>query len=360
MLLLGSRGAGILFVSICIIAHNEEDKLNDLFEDIKKQDYQHALIEIVLVDSASTDNTLSVMRRFSEEYNGFKQVQILDNPKKGQAAGWNIALKRALGQIIIRIDAHASVPRDFVRKNVKCILEGEDICGGRRPNIIDEFTPWKETLLLAESSMFGSSIAPYRRKNEKKYVKSMFHAAYKREVFEKVGGFNELLGRTEDNELHYRMRKAGYKLCFNSDIVSYQHTRNSLARLIKQKYGNGFWIGLTLGYSPRCLSLFHFVPFLFVIAIVLSLLLSVFNIILPVLLLGVIYGIVSIIMAMLAVSGEKKYIQQLLLPLIFFLLHISYGLGTLIGIAKLPKWRYQLDSRENGVNTVKDAMIHQG
>ncbi|EGL38408.1 hypothetical protein HMPREF9126_0168 [Parvimonas sp. oral taxon 110 str. F0139] len=90
-------------------------------------------------------------------------------------------------------------------------------------------------LLEAESSMFGSGIAPFRNASGKKYVKSMFHAMYKREVLEKVGFFNEKLLRTEDNEFHYRIRKAGYKLCYDDNIISYQHTRNSLSKMIKQK-----------------------------------------------------------------------------------------------------------------------------
>ena len=124
---------------------------------------------------------------------------------------------------MIRVDAHASIPREFVRKNVEILETGEMVSGGPRPNIIDESTPWKETLLLAEQSMFGSSMASYRRSQKKQYVKSLFHGAYRREVLEKVGGFDEQLGRTEDNEFHYRIRKAGYKICYSPGIISYQH-----------------------------------------------------------------------------------------------------------------------------------------
>ena len=81
---------------------------------------------------------------------------------------------------------------------------------------------------------------------------------YKREVLEKVGFFNEKLLRTEDNEFHYRIRKAGYKLCYDDNIVSYQHTRNSLLKMIKQKKANGMWIGLTTAICPECLNLYHY------------------------------------------------------------------------------------------------------
>ena len=91
--------------------------------------------------------------------------------------------------------------------------------------------------------MFGSSIASYRREGKKSYVKSVFHGAYRRKVFEDVGGFNEALGRTEDNELHYRIRRKGYKICFHPGIHSRQHVRSSLKEMVRQKYSNGYWIG---------------------------------------------------------------------------------------------------------------------
>ena len=175
--------------------------------------------------------------------------------------------------MIIRIDAHARIPEDFVQKNIKNIEAGEFVVGGPRPNTVDHPTEWKKILLLAESSMFGSGIASFRRKSsERKYVKSVFHGAYRREVFEKVGGFNENLGRTEDNELHYRIRKAGYKICYDPEIISYQFVRGTLKQMMKQKYGNGYWIGLTTGVCPECLSIYYFVPFSFLIALLGSML----------------------------------------------------------------------------------------
>ena len=258
-------------VSVCIIAYNEEKTLTSLFSDIKNQDYPHNKMEVILVNSMSSDRTRVLMEKFAEEENGFLRVKVFDNPKKKQAAGWNIAIKNSSEDIIIRIDAHTMIPREFVSKNVQCIESGEDVSGGPRPNIAEDDSPWKHTLLLAEKSMFGSSIATYRRSHHKTYVKSVFHGAYRREVFEKAGLFNENLGRTEDNEMHYRILKAGYKICYNPKIISYQHTRNTWRGMIKQKYGNGYWIGLTVGICPRCFSIYHFVPLSFVIALMFSL-----------------------------------------------------------------------------------------
>lgn len=340
----------MIFMTICVIAYNEEKTLPGILEDICAQDYDHSYMEIVLVDSASTDSTKSVMQEFAAVHTEFRQVLVLDNPKKTLPCGWNVALGAYTGEAILKVDAHARIPADFVSRNVDVLESGEDIAGGARPNVIDDDTPWQQTLLLAESSMFGSSIAPYRRNPGRSYVNSMFHAAYRREVFESVGGFNEKLGRTEDNEIHYRIRKAGYRLCFDPQIVSFQHIRSSLGRMLKQKYANGYWIALTTGVCPQCLSLYHFVPFAFVMAIFVSAVLimvtacinaaAVFGIVAA--LTGFMWGaywLLAVLMAVMAVVTAKpkaRNITNVCLPVLFFLLHISYGIGTVAGFLKLP------------------------
>lgn len=330
-----------MIISVCVVAYNEEKVLPDLLECIKKQDYPHEKMEILLVDSNSKDKTKEIMNRFKCNNQDFLSVKVLDNSGGKLAFGWNVALQNYIGEAIVRIDAHATIPEDFVKKNVNVLESGEYVSGGKRPNIIDSPTPWKETLLLAESSMFGSSIADYRRSEKKGYVKSIFHGAYKREVFEKVGYFNEALGRTEDNEMNYRIRKAGYKLCYSPDIISYQHTRNTLGGMLKQKYGNGKWVALTLKACPQCLSIYHFVPFCFILGIIITTILAVLGYPLLGKIMWGLYWIVAILMAVLAVVGQKKSMHQLVLPILFFLLHISYGIGSLVGFLKLPFWKYK-------------------
>lgn len=330
-----------MLVSICVVAYNEEKMLPQLLEDIKNQTYPREKTEIVLIDSMSMDGTRKIMEDFQNENQGYFGIQILENKKKKQASGWNVAIANYKGDIIVRVDAHAAIPNDFISKNVKVLESGEFVSGGVRPNIIDESTDWKETLLLAEQSMFGSSIASYRRSNKKMYVKSVFHGAYKREVFEKVGGFNEQLGRTEDNEIHYRIRQTGYNICYSPDIISYQHSRNSLKGMLKQKYGNGYWVALTLKACPKCLSIYHFVPLLFVCGIILTGLLAMVGYPMLAYLLWVAYWFVAILMALLSVKGDEKNIYHILLPILFFMLHVSYGIGSLIGVIKLPFWKYR-------------------
>ena len=324
-----------MLVSFIVAAYNAETKLINLLRDLIKQDYDHRMIEVILVDSNSTDRTKQVMKDFAKSDHGFSRVCVLDNPKQVLPAGWNIALKECYGDVILRVDAHASIPNDFVRKNIECIKSGEKICGGPRISIIDENNGWQKTLLLAETSMFGSGIAEYRRKRIKKYVNTLAHAAYHKEVFQTVGGYNESLVRTEDNEIHYRMRKAGYKFCFDPAIVSYHHARNSLKKMIKQKFLNGYWIGRTLRVCPGCFSWYHFVPFCFVLVIMITSAMAGFGVVLPARFLWGLYGGSAVMMTIRSVSKEQFSSWYLLLPFLFLILHLSYGLGTIIGVLKM-------------------------
>lgn len=324
-------------VSVLVIALNEEKSLPGLLKEINAQTYLHSNMEIVLVDSGSTDNTKEIMNKFKEN-SDFSLVKVIDNPEKILAHGWNKAIKASEGDIIMRIDAHASIPSDFVEKNVELILSGEYVCGGKRPNILADYSEFGEILLLSEKSAFGSSIAKYRDSDKKQYVDSIFHGAYKREVFKRVGLLNVDLGRTEDNEMHYRIRKAGYKICMDPNIVSYQHVRSTLKKMLKQKYLNGYWVGLTTGVCHKCLKIYHFVPVLFVGAIIACTAIYKF-IKWPLKLLIGTYMIANILMSILTLKNEKsKNKYKWALPFLFLGIHLSYGIGTLVGFIKLPKW----------------------
>ena len=332
-----------MIVSLCMIAYNEAEAIDGLFGDIALQEYPHSKIEVVFVDSMSTDGTYEKMKRFKETDFGFRDVKIVRAPKRNQAASWNEALMVFTGDVVIRVDAHARIPRNFVSRNVYNLKMGENVVGGGRPNISSNVSAWKLTLLAAEDSLFGSSIAGYRRPStEKEYMDSLFHAAYRRKVIAEVGGFNEDLGRTEDNEFHYRIRMAGYKMCCCPDIISYQHSRNTLKHMIKQKFGNGKWIGLTLSECPGCLSYFHFAPFLFVMMLAVTIFLAVLGHSFALKVLLVLYGMFDFVNSVSCCTLKNIQPQFILLPVIFPLLHVAYGVGTIVGLIQIPFWQRKI------------------
>lgn len=338
-----------MLVSIGVIALNEEKMLPGILEDIKFQDYPKELIELILIDSGSSDSTKEIMENFKKTNSDFYAIKILDNPGKKQAAGWNVAIRNFKGDVLVRIDAHAKIPKNFISENVKLQESGEYVTGGFRGTLAPGMTDWQETLLMAEQSMFGSSIAPYRRSKENQYVKSLFHGAYRREVIRAVGFFDEDLGRTEDNDYHYRVRKAGYKICYSPKIESWQYVRSDFKKMLKQKYGNGYWVALTLKKDPKCLSIYHFVPFLFLVGIaVTTVLASAKKTFLAKLMWSLYWGL-AITMSIFSINEKKrKTVDMLLLPFLFFLLHVSYGVGTLLGFLKIPFWKPRFNPELEG------------
>lgn len=326
-------------LSFVVVAYNEEKTLLRLLEDLQEQDYPHERIEVLLIDSMSSDGTRRIMEDFAASDKSFARVAVLENPQKILPCGCNVALKNYTGDALVRIDAHATIPEDFLSKNVRVLESGEMVCGGRRPNIIDEDTPWKQTLLVAEQALLGSGVASYRNSREKCFVSSVFHGMYRREVYDKVGLYDERLSRTEDNDMSGRIRAAGYRICYDPNIISYQHIRSSLKGMLRQKYLNGYWIGKTMGINPHCFSLFHFVPFAFVCGIVLTAILALLGIGWPAALMWSAYGLLMVGNSVLEISRRPFVPSHLLLPILFLLLHVAYGAGSFAGFLQIPGHR---------------------
>ena len=109
--------------------------------------------------------------------------------------------------------------------------------------------------------------------------------------------------------------------------------------MIKQKYGNGYWIGKTLFVCPKCLSLYHFIPFVFVLSLFFFTGLYIYGIQIPLLFLIELYGFFVLVNSLLSFRNKQSNFTTIALLYIFPLLHISYGLGTMVGILKVPFWK---------------------
>ena len=317
-------------ISFIIVAYNAAGSLGALLEDLLAQTIPHEQIEALLVDSASTDATRAIMLDFAKA--APFEVKVLDNPKRWLASGINVALGAATGDAIIRLDAHARIPKDFLRNNLRALDRGEDIVGGcvlgGAPN-----GAWESVLRTVDTSRFCGGAAPFRNGGEARYVDTLAYALYRREVYDKVGLYDERLRRTEDNDMHYRMRKAGYRFYFSPDIVSYHAARATMRGQLRQKWGNGYWIGRTMRIQPRCFAPRHLIPALFVLALLFGLLLLPFSV-WPLLLLLSAYLACDLVFAVRgALSQESGRLLALLtLPFLFPAVHVVYGVGTLAGL----------------------------
>ena len=320
-----------MLVSVSISAYNEENYLPAIFESLVHQTYPHKQIEIVLINAMSTDRTRSLMNEFQESYqHEFYAIKIFDNPKKTLNTGLNLGFKHSDGDCYLKIDAHSHIPENFIENNVAVIQTGERVCGGRRPTIVETDDELAKTLHIVEESALGSSIANYRKGDESRYVDSVFQGMYHKDVIDKVGYFDEKLVRTEDNEFHYRIRKNGFKIWYDTSIESFQYIRPTYSKMLKQKFGNGYWIGLTSHVCRECLSLFHFVPGVFVGTLLATILVAGISA-LPFLLLVSIYLLAIIGLSLFEISTHPFHITRLLIPFLIISVHISYGIGTIRG-----------------------------
>lgn len=327
-------------LSFIIVALNSEKALQNSLTSLVEQDYPHSEIEVILVDGCSTDNTKKIMVDFQNNETSFGRVLVLDNPGKFLPCGWNVALAQVTGEIVLRVDAHTKFPKDFITKNVTCIESGESICGGKVISILEDDSQINRVMLESENSMFGGGFTFFRRGEIARYTNTLAFAAYKKEVFDAVGPYDERLVRTEDNDMHYRMRKAGYKLYFNPEIVSYRFCRSSFSKLLRQKYLNGYWVGLTMGVQPKAFSIFYLVPLLFVLGLVFFSCISFISTIPFFIYIGT-YSFVLILSLITSICKNNFYLALLLLPFILLCLHVAYGLGTIKGLAYLPFWLKQ-------------------
>lgn len=317
-------------ISFIIVAYNAEGHLPALLGDLLAQTVPAQDIEALLVDSASTDRTGEIMREFAER--APFETKLLQNPKRWLASGINVALREATGDAVIRLDAHARIPDDFLQENIDALELGEDIVGGAVYGAQPK-TAWEAVLTALDTSRFGGGAAPFRNSGEVRYVDTLAYALYRKSVYDKVGFYDERLRRTEDNDMHYRMQQAGYKFFFSPDIISYHAARATLSGMLRQKYGNGYWIGRTMLIQPKCFAPRHLVPAAFVLALAALLLLCPFAPA-PLLLVLAVYALFDLAFSIhgAAQAPVGKALCLVALPFLFPAIHLVYGAGTLIGL----------------------------
>lgn len=330
-------------MTFCVVMYNEEGYIGKLLENIKSQTYPHDKIELIFVDGKSTDSTKSIVADFIANATGYADIKLLDNDKRILCAGLNIGITNATTEIFIRVDAHSTVSPDFIEKNIANIVSGEDICGGQYVHVLNNPSLGKKILLLADKSMFGSGIGDFKREGSKRYVTTLANGCYRKEVFDKIGLYDETLVRTEDNDIHYRMREAGYKILLDGDIKFEFQTRSTLKGMLKQKYGNGKWIGITcVKKTPKMFSIYHFVPMAFVICAIIAMTLFGCSFIaaplwwlaLPFYIGIGLYLTLTILLSAITSLQNKNYLAFIPLIFLFPLLHFTYGIATCIGLIR--------------------------
>jgi succinoglycan biosynthesis protein ExoA len=252
-------------VSVVIPIRNEASFIADLIGAILKQDYPIDRVEIIVADGLSSDGTREILAALQTEH---PRLIVVENPGRIVSTGLNLAVARARGDIIIRIDGHALIASDFIRENVALLAAHPEAWEVGGPIQHVAITPLGKAVAVAMSHRLGVGNARHRFPGFEGYVESAQFPAIRRWVFDRVGMFDERLVRNQDDEFNYRIGQAGGKI-FVSPKVKYSYfVRERLGQLFKQYFQYGFWRIPVVEKHGRPTSLRQMAPTLFYAACV--------------------------------------------------------------------------------------------
>ncbi|BAU92782.1 glycosyl transferase family protein [Methylorubrum populi] len=324
-------------VSIIVPIRDEAAGLEALVADLLSQDYP-GLGEILFVDGGSRDGTRERLDALAARD---ARVRVILNERGGTAAGINIALVVATGEVVMRIDAHARYRADVVRVCVEALLRtGAGGVGSIARPRASARTPIARAIVAAHLSPFGIGVAKFRREGAEGWTATVWNGCYWRHVVDQVGPMREDLPRNEDNEFNARVRALGYGVWVTSAAHAYYRPRETLGGLWRQYRGNGQGVAMTLFENRAAVGLHHVAPLVLVstLAALAALAPAWSPATWALASLLAVYGAVLLVATGLAArrrdGGEERgsWLPLLALPVVLATLHIAYGFGTLEGL----------------------------
>jgi len=306
------------FISIIIPCRNEEKSIGKCLNSTANQNFPKENLEVLVVDGQSKDNTRKILQDYSKKP---PFLRVLENDKKFTPFGLNIGVREARGEVIMRMDAHATYEKDYISKCVKYLREyNADNVGGILKTVPKENTLIAKAIAICLSHFFGAASDFRLGSKEPREVDTVFGGCYKREVFEKIGLFNENLLRSQDMEFNLRLRKAGGKILLVPDIVACYYPKSTLGEFFIHNFEDGVWAIYPLKFIKIPFKLRHYLPLIFVLTLPLS--------IFP-------YILFSLFFSAQIALREKDLKLFFLMPLVFFCRHFGYGFGSILGLVKI-------------------------
>ncbi|MFZ5882897.1 MAG: glycosyltransferase family 2 protein [Chloroflexota bacterium] len=323
-------------VSIIVPCYNEQATIRLLLDAVRRQTFPLAEMEVVIADGMSTDGTREAIAAFQRDFPDLV-LRVVDNPLRTIPSGLNRAIEASRGSILIRLDAHSKPYPDYVERCVQALEEGRgDNVGG-----VWEIQPaagtWiAKSIAAAASHPLAVGDALYRHARHAAVVDTVPFGSFKRELLERIGGFDETLLTNEDYEFNARIRKAGGRIWLDPSIRSVYFARATLKELARQYWRYGYWKWRMLRRYPDTLRWRQALPPLFVSSLMA---LAVFSIFIPFLRAALAaellaYFTVMIIAGVHAAVRRKSLYLLLGLPLVIPVMHLSWGSGFLWSILR--------------------------
>lgn len=320
-------------ISVIVLCFNEKDFIEKCVVSILNQTIPTDRIEIFVVDGMSIDGTRDILFRLKEE---FKRFEILDNIKQKTPFAWNMGIKKSKGKYIAILGAHTVYRPDYLANSLKLFEEHPDISCAGGPIESVGIKSFGRAAAVSMSHPLGVGNAKHRFPEYEGYAEGACFPVYKREVFDKVGMFDEELIRNQDDEFNFRMKKLGMKVFLSPNAKCTYYVRETPAALFKQYFDYGYWRMAVIKKHKLPMSLRQIIPVLFLFVIAFSIIISPFLKINPFLTIFSIPFLYLIILfaAALPVLFAKGIKISFLFVISTIILHFSYAFGFIKGIFK--------------------------
>lgn len=332
-------------VSVIVPVYNEAAHIRECLESIVSQQTA-AQIQVLVVDGMSNDGTRETVLEMAQTHGN---IHLLDNHQKTVPYAMNAGIEAATGEVIIRIDGHAAMLPGFVDA---CLneLEAHPECGcvgGSIDNI--DTTETARVISLAMSSKFGVGSAHFRTGDFEGYVDTLAFGAYRKAVFDRIGLFDPVLTRNQDDELNFRLTKAGYKIWLSKNIRSKYYVRGTFKKLYRQYFQYGYWKVYVNRKHSAVTNLRQLVPFVFVAYVFSGLAAALLHPwLLGLWLAGM--GLYWLANAASAFRAAGASLAMLRVAWACFIMHWSYGLGYWLGVWHFLLLRRQPSDRQQTVS----------
>jgi glycosyltransferase involved in cell wall biosynthesis len=328
-------------LSVIIPCRNEKRHICEFLDSVLAQNLEPGWeVEILVTDGLSDDGTRELLRQYSQKT---PHVRMIDNPGRIVSTGLNAGIEAATGEIIIRMDAHTTYARDYIRECVRVLQEsGADNVGG----------PWVahgrgligKAIAAAFRSPFCSGGGKAHEPNYEGEVDTVYLGCWPRTVFERVGLFDPDLVRNQDDEFNFRLRQFGGRIWQSPRIKSSYTPRTSVGALFRQYLQYGFWKVAVIRKHRALACWRHAVPVVFVswilnslLGIALAALLGMNTVasgIAASLATGLLVYLLACAASTLPFTRSLEPRALLILPGVIAVYHVAYGLGFLIGVLK--------------------------
>jgi glycosyltransferase involved in cell wall biosynthesis len=329
------------FITVVLPVRNEENYIAATMDAVLAQDYPQDRVEILVVDGESKDRTCEIVSDIARRD---PRVRLLHNPGHYVAPGLNAALAVARGDVIVRVDGHCIVPQDYVSTCVGMLRDGPaDCAGGPQCSVGEHFVA--RGIAHAMSTPFGvggaasfrtSAGAPAPRE-----VDHLPYGAWRREVFETIGGFDEELVRNQDDEFSDRLRRAGGRILLHPRLAVRYWSRATYVSLWRQYLGYGFWkVRVIQKRGGRPSSLRHLLPAALLVFLTGSLVLGLSTSHWEAMQLLVGSYVAYLTLASVVLALQQRDWAVVVSPLAMVIMQAAYGVGFLEGlVANAQRWQ---------------------